>query len=191
MHELPDGSRVFCKIRNGRLGDATAEWHALSELPKLGLNVPEPLFLARRGKDSVIGLAAVPGRPVESLLAEGREIDRVLQEMPAVLRRLHGAGWVYRDMYWNHVFAEEGGEGLWLVDVERAFRPRTRFGRWRVKDLAGLVSSLPDGVLVSRSARLRFLREALDGFPADHKTIVREVLAKAQRIRGHVTKYPG
>jgi Lipopolysaccharide kinase (Kdo/WaaP) family len=191
MHELADGSRVFCKIRSDSIGKSLREWNILAELSMLGLNVPAPLFLASRGRDSVMGLASVPGRPVEALLVEGRAIEQVLREMPAVIRRLHGAGWVYRDLYWNHVFAAESGGGLWLVDVERAFRPRSRFERWRIKDLAGLVSSWPESTPISRTASLRFLSDTLDGPVSDHKRLIRATLAKAARIRNHITKYPG
>jgi hypothetical protein len=191
MHELPGGERVFCKHRLSRGLDSKREWHALHALRELGLGVPTPLFLALRERDSVIGIAAVPGRPADALLAEGAEQERLLVEMANVVRRLHGAGWAYRDLYWNHVFAQVGTPGVWLVDVERAFQPGSGFERWRIKDLAGLVSSLPDEVGVTRSAGLRFLREAMGDLPADYKTIARRVLAKAARIRGHVTKYPG
>ena len=110
--------------------------------------------------------------------------------MPGLLRHLHEAGWVYRDMYWNHVFADEDAAGLWLVDVERAFRPRQPFARWVVKDLAGLLASWPDGA-GSRVAALRFLFAYLSDERGDWKRLARRVVAKAAAIRAHVTKYPG
>ncbi len=190
MHDL-GGRLVFCKHRRGRIWDALREKAALRQLAGLGLNVPRLLFFGADGRDTVIGLEAVPGRPLDALLAEGLDVDRALAEMPVVVRRLHEAGWVYRDLYWNHVFAQEGGSGLWLVDVERAFQPRFRFERWRIKDLAGMVSSWPAAAPISRAAGLRFLRDALGGLPPGYKDLTRRVIAKAGRIRGHVTKYPG
>ena len=205
MQALPDGGRLFCKFRYGRQADAKAEWGALAALGALGLCVPRRLFLAQRGAESVVGMAGVPGRPMDALFAEGLGRARAAQEMPLLLRRLHAAGWAFRDMYWNHVFTdldeEAGGGGglptkgsgdcgqLWLIDVERAFRPRWRRHRWIVKDLAGLLSSAPASC--SSSDALRFLRDYLGGLGAGWRPLARDVSRKAARIRGHVTRYPG
>lgn len=187
MHELPDGSRIFCKMRHGRRGDALREWCALAQLPALGIPVPRPLFFAERGSQTCVGMAGVPGRPMDARLVEGAGYQAGLRGMPGILRRLHRAGWVYRDMYWNHVFS--CADDLYLVDVERAFRPRFRFERWVVKDLAGLLASVPVDAPLTRSECLRFLRRSLDA-RADWKRIARRVVAKAEQIRAHVTKYP-
>lgn len=187
MHELPDGSRIFCKVRYGRRRDALREWRALRALPALGIPVPRPLFFAERGPQTCVGMVGVPGRPMDVLLVEGTGHRAGLRAMPGILRRLHGAGWVYRDMYWNHVFS--CADGLHLVDVERAFRPRLRFERWVVKDLAGLLASLPADAPVSRSECLRFLRHSLDA-GADWRRIAGRVMRKAERIRAHVTRFP-
>lgn len=207
MQTLPDRSRLFCKFRIGRMADAVAEWGALHALAELGLRVPQPLFFARRGRASVVGMAGVPGRPMDALFAEGLGLARARGEMPRLLRRLHDAGWVYRDMYWNHVFtaldtdedcedqppASSGRDAaanhLWMIDVERAFRPSFRRRRWIVKDLAGLLSSAP--ARVTSTDALRFLRSYLGGLENDWRALARDVAAKAGRIRGHVTRYPG
>lgn len=204
MQTLPDGSRLFCKFRDGHKADAAAEWRALHALAELGIRVPKPIFYAQRGSDSVLGMAEVPGRPMNALFAEGLGLQAAQQEMPGLLRRLHAAGWVFRDMYWNHVFLESGeaseaapGGGsrqvkearLWLIDVERAFRPKFRQRRWIVKDLAGLLSSAP--LECSSTQALRFLRAYLGGLEDGWKALVRDVVAKAASIRRHVTRYPG
>ncbi len=111
-------------------------------------------------------------------------------EMARVLRSLHAAGWVYRDMYWNHVFVDGPESGLWLVDVERAFRPEWRLHRWVVKDLAGLLSGLEAGGAASRGDCLRFLHEYSGGRAAGWKGLARQILRKARRIRKHVPKFP-
>jgi len=207
MQILPDGSRLFCKFRSGRRADAEAEWEALDALDALGLKVPRRVFFARRGTASVVGMAGVPGRPLDALFAEQLGRSRALREMPGLLRHLHDAGWVFRDMYWNHVFTDleadpgpaaeapgpsdwdAGANHLWLIDVERAFRPAFRGRRWIVKDLAGLLSSAPSAC--SSTDALRFLRTYLGGLGPGWRSLARDVANKAQQIRGHVTRYPG
>ncbi len=202
MQTMPDGSRLFCKYRSRRRSDAMAEWRALQELARIGIQVPEPLFLAVAGSASVVGMAGVPGRPMDAWFGDGRRPRAAMAAMPQLLRRLHDAGWVYRDMYWNHVFSTGAGArqpqseplaslagDLWLVDVERAFQPTWRHHRWIVKDLAGLLSSAPRDCTAADA--LRFLRGYLGGLQGDWRRLARQVAAKSERIRAHVTKYPG
>jgi hypothetical protein len=103
-----------------------------------------------------------------------------------LIARLHDAGFAYRDLYWNHLFAALDAEPV-LIDVHRAMRPRWRRRRWIVKDLAGLLASLPGGY--SRASCLRFLHRYAAGRPAP--TLVRAIIAKAERIRAHRPKYGG
>ena len=191
MHRVSGESRVFCKFRRGLWSHTWDEWRALEELRRLGFGVPERLFVARHGRDSGLGMMAVPGRPMDVLLQEGEAVEPALVQMPALLRRLHDLGWVYRDMYWNHVFWDPEGGELRLIDVERAFRPKRRVGRWIVKDLAGLLASWPPGATSSRSSGLRFLQAYLGGLGDGWKGLARRVLSRAARIRAHVTRYPG
>ena len=192
MHDVPGESRVFCKFRRGLWSHTLGEWRALEELQRLGIGVPERLFVTRRGRDSGLGMRSVPGRPMDVLLQEGKASEPALGLMPGLLRRLHGSGWVYRDMYWNHVFLDPEGADLRLIDVERAFRPRWRLRRWIVKDLAGLLASWPPGAGSSRTAGLRFLKAYSGGGLEDGwKGLARRVLSRAAKIRAHVTRYPG
>ncbi len=65
--------------------------------------------------------------------------------LASLVRSLHGAGYVHRDLYSSHVFLHEreGGIELRLIDLARMFAPRFRTFRWRVKDLAALQYSMP------------------------------------------------
>lgn len=190
--ELADLGRVFVKHRRGRQRDARREWHALASLHGLGVRVPAALFRASRGRDSVVGMAQVEGRAMDVLLAAGDAGARTAARaaMPELCQRLHRAGWVFRDLYWNHVFLGPGG--LALIDVERAFRPRWRRRRWVVKDLAGLVASLPDAAAMGPADLLRGLRRYDPSLDRRGRLgLARDVLRKAARIRGHRTRYPG
>jgi hypothetical protein len=193
-----DGSILFAKLRDGRRRDARAEWHWLHALPALGLRVPLPVAFDRAGSRTLVCTAAAPGRPLDVLLRAAVRRDPAAalryacRVVAPVVRRLHDAGLVFRDLYWNHLFAHSiaGGDEPVFVDVERVFRPRWRRRRWIVKDLAGLSASLP--VAAPPRALLRFLRSYLgDGRPgrAARRGLARDVARKAARIRAHEPRH--
>lgn len=199
MARTEDGQLLFVKLRDGRLGDARAEWRWLHVLPMLGLAVPQPVAFERRGGTSVVCTAAAPGRPLDAVVAEALrrgDAEQVLQFCCAVVapsvRRLHDQGLVFRDLYWNHLFARslERDAEIVFVDVERVFRPRLFAWRWIVKDLAGLAASFP-GPLSPR-AGMRFLCAWLGDRAGDargRRRWFRAVARKAARIRRHVPRY--
>lgn len=196
---------VYVKVRDGRRADARAEWRWLRELSALGLSVPTPLALVERGRRSALATAAVVGRPCDAWFREAEDRDArpeavlfACAQVAVAVARLHASGLVYRDLYWNHVFTDRLAREAAPVflDVERVFRPRFRFERWRIKDLAGLRCSLP--CAPGLRAEVRFLHaysKALGLESADARTRRREWLVqagqKARRIAAHEPKYGG
>ena len=79
-----------------------------------------------------------------------------------LVRTLHEAGYVHRDLYSSHVFLDEsaGPTAIHLIDMARVFRPRARTLRWWVKDLAQLKYSMPSARWTERYWVL-FIREYL------------------------------
>jgi hypothetical protein len=190
---------VFAKLRRRRHRDGRRERAWLAALQKLGFAVPEPVCWLERHGRSVLVTLAVAGRGADVLWWE-HERRADLRSMVAfacrvvapTVRRLHDLGLVFRDLYWGHMFATgAAAEAITLLDVERVLRPRFRFRRWLVKDLAGLVASLP--VRLSRTDWLRMLRSYLGPQPPagcdDWKALAAAVWAKAARIRAHRPKY--
>jgi len=98
-------------------------------------------------------MTAVPGEAMERcpedfwkrLYADEGAARRFATALAELVRRLHRAGFVHRDLYSSHVFLDEqdGEFRLCLIDMARVFRPRWRKFRWRVKDLAELHHSMP------------------------------------------------
>jgi tRNA A-37 threonylcarbamoyl transferase component Bud32 len=96
-------------------------------------------------------LTAVPGDALERCLAaclprwDAQTVASFNAALLDLVRRLHGAGLVHRDLYASHVFLDETPDGprLYLIDLTRIFRPRWRKFRWRVKDLSQLKYSMP------------------------------------------------
>lgn len=187
---------IFGKWRVGERRAAAAEWHWLHVLPLLGLRVPEPVAWLGRGRRSLLVTVGLPGRALDAWAIDA-ERDGWLEELvrwacqrvAPVVRTLHDRGLVYRDLYWNHVFASEprGEQPPMFLDVERVFRPRIRRRRWWIKDLAGLLASVP--VPLPPRAALRFARAYLGERLRGHRSLLAAVAAKAARIRAHRPRY--
>jgi len=102
---------------------------------------------------SFVLVTAVPGEALErcgeAFLARHADapaaVDALTARLAALVRGLHGAGFVHRDLYASHVFLHERPDGpaLHLIDLARMLHPRVRRFRWRVKDLAALKYSMP------------------------------------------------
>jgi tRNA A-37 threonylcarbamoyl transferase component Bud32 len=102
--------------------------------------------------ESYIVVSAVEGDAIERC---GRQflsqrpslIPEMTDRLADQVRRLHAAGLYHRDLYASHVFLSEAEEGVdvYLIDLARVTRPWLRSQRWRVKDLAQLKYSMPEG----------------------------------------------
>jgi tRNA A-37 threonylcarbamoyl transferase component Bud32 len=195
--DLPDGRQWFVKIRSGFSRAANREWNWLHTLPLLGFRTPVPVYREQRLTGSLLCTRALAGRPMDVVWLEasrrGTQSELAawaVRVVAPMVRRLHGAGLVHRDLYWNHLLQdpERPDAEPYLLDVERVFAPRWRMRRWVVKDLAGLLASMP--VAVSSADRLRFLRAYLGGvLQPGWKDLAEQIEHKAARIRGHVPRY--
>jgi tRNA A-37 threonylcarbamoyl transferase component Bud32 len=151
-------------------------------------------------RQSLLLTDEVPGRSLERRVPdelERRLADRAFKarlgaELAGVVARLHAARLVHRDLYLSHVFIDEGADGtvrLSLIDLQRVLRPRLRWRRWMIKDLAALDYSTPRAA-ASRADRLRFwkrYRGAQRLGPGD-KALIRAVARKSRRIARHTAR---
>ena len=181
----------FKKLRTRSPESAHAEWRWLGELSRGGLRTATPVCLAWLGRDSVLVTRAVSGMALDAWLSRHAGDRGALNAMAVqageVVRELHRRGLCHRDLYWNHLIV--GAHGLVLLDLERVFRPLWRRNRWRRKDLAGLVSSMP-AEAASVAFGLRLLRSYLGGtLPPRWKSLAKATLRKAQRIRAHRPRF--
>jgi heptose I phosphotransferase len=105
------------------------------------------------------------------------------------VKRFHKTGFRHCDLYFSHIFCGDGGE-LYLIDLQRVFRPMLLKERFRVKDIAQLYYSAP-AKFFSRSDRLRFyLRYSGRGkLTGADKRFIRKVNARARRIARHDAKH--
>ena len=102
---------------------------------------------------SYIIVTEVPGEKLESIISEFLDdnaatpeaIEAFTLSLADAVSKFHATGYVHRDLYCCHLFADRsGGEfEFYLIDLARAFRPKWRATRWMVKDLAQLKFSMP------------------------------------------------
>ena len=193
--EDPAGRVVFAKLRRGRTRDAAAEWRWLHVLPMLGFSVATPVAFLQRGRKTMVVTEAVVGEAADTLahaaLANGlggSPAEFLLRAVAPTVARLHAQGIVFRDLYWNHLFAPAlGATEPTFLDVERTFQPRWRRSRWIVKDLAGLLASAP--VALPCRVWLRALHVYQGGRPEGWKALAKAVRRKADRIQAHRPRY--
>ncbi|MBN1553541.1 MAG: hypothetical protein JXA11_02260 [Phycisphaerae bacterium] len=148
------------KFLTGRRGDCPArrEFEAAKHLREAFVPAMRPIVWgAEPGalgvKRSYVIVSAVPGDAMERIgeeflqkhLQNPEVIENFTDELIQLIHRMHQMGYVHRDLYASHIFLHdhEGNLRLYLIDLARAFRPRRRVFRWRVKDLAQLKYSMP------------------------------------------------
>ncbi len=140
------------------------------------------------GCRSYVVMTAVPGEALERCLpgfyhrvdSRSAAMARFNAALVELVRKLHAGGLMHRDLYASHIFMDEtpGGPELFLIDLARVFRPRSRVFRWRVKDLAAMKYSLASEWVE------RFWDELLDRYlgEADEKTRRQYVLSIDRRV---------
>lgn len=188
---------LFGKVYRGRFRTAAAEWHWLHALGALGIAVAQPIVWLHQGRRSLIVTAGLPGRSLDAWLQDAEAegwLDEAFQyacrEVAGLARRLHGHGLIHRDLNCTHLFSADprlaGAPAL--IDVERMIRPRLRWRRWVVKELASLLASSP--VEVPVSVGLRFLKHYAPTAKAKElRDLARRVASKAVRVRAHHPKF--
>ena len=79
---------------------------------------------------------------------------RFIEELADFAKLFHKTGFCHRDFYLAHIFRSNTGQ-LFLIDLQRAFKPIMLGRRFRVKDIAQLYYSAP-GKYFTRADRMRF-----------------------------------
>ncbi|HOF18796.1 MAG TPA: lipopolysaccharide kinase InaA family protein [Phycisphaerae bacterium] len=139
----------------GLCGAAEIEYRNIRLVAALGIDTMQAVAWGgescRGGGRSFLLATVVPGEALERcgrefLAASPERAEELTAKLAALVARLHGAGYVHRDLGACHVFLHVGDVGLELnlIDLARVFAPSSwRMFRWRVKDLAQLLHSMP------------------------------------------------
>ena len=104
-------------------------------------------------------------------------------------KKFHATGYRHRDFYLAHIFYSDDGT-FYLIDLQRAFKPRILAKRFRIKDISQLYYSAP-GSAFSKTDRLRFYKSYAGKESLDRrdKALIRKVVKKANCIAKRETKY--
>lgn len=115
--------------------------------------------------------------------------DRFINDLADFARKFHDTGFRHRDFYLAHIFMDDTGR-FYLIDLQRAFKPRLYAARFRLKDITQLYYSAP-GQYFTRSDRLRFyLRYTRRSkLTWTDRLFIRRVKNKAWRIADHDIKH--
>lgn len=118
-----------------------------------------------------------------------RDKRNFIHRLGQFAKKFHATGYRHRDFYLAHIFYSDNGT-FYLIDLQRAFKPRILAERFRVKDISQLYYSAP-GSAFSRTDRLRFYKsytgsKSLDG---RDKAFIRKVVRKANLIARRERKY--
>jgi len=85
-----------------------------------------------------------------------RQQRNFIEQLGQFAKKFHDTGYRHRDFYLAHIFYSDDGT-FYLIDLQRAFKPRILAERFRVKDIAQLYYSAP-GSAFSKTDRLRFYK---------------------------------
>src|SRR5688572_7605923 len=157
-HYLANERHALRDAWKDRLGLATAqrEWRTLVRLRAAGLPVPAPLAHVRIASgEHVMVMEWIEGVPLATALADRAQRRSLLAALAALVRKLHDAGWVHRDLHRENVLV--AGAAPVLIDLQAARRSRSEAAR--IRDLGQLDDSL--GRILSRGDRVRLRAAAL------------------------------
>ena len=118
-----------------------------------------------------------------------RQQRNFIERLGQFARKFHDTDYRHRDFYLAHIFYSDDGT-FYLIDLQRAFKPRILAERFRVKDIAQLYFSAP-GSAFSKTDRLRFYKSYagkrfLDG---RDKAFIRKVVKKVKWIARREIKH--
>lgn len=177
---------------------ASREWHVLKKLQELQVPAIQPAACIEELTGSAVTRAAFVSIGLDSrlnleeLMQQFRNEPQPLRRQTIALRladtmrRMHEGGVNHRDFYAVHIRVDEHDQ-LFVTDLNRADIRKRVTRRWRVKDLAALLHSLPHSI-VTATDRARFAKTYFGAHLREHRSMIRAVIRKAQRMTAHTRK---
>jgi len=178
--------------------EAAREWRKILVLRQRGFLTAAPVAHGQQRRYGIVVASFLlqqeiaGGAPANEYLQKltASRRWRLLAEIGQLARRLHDAGFIHKDLYLQHIFVVERGDGwdLYLIDLQRVLGPRHHRKRWYLKDAAALAFSACAHAHCSRSDLLR-LYKAYDGGKKTDRRNVRAVWRRVQHLLQRRPKY--
>jgi tRNA A-37 threonylcarbamoyl transferase component Bud32 len=111
----------------------------------------------------------------------------LLKKIAHLASNMHEAGFCHQDFYLVHIFVKpEEDDAIYLIDLQRLIMQKELKIRWRIKDLAQIYfSALP---YISKTDIIYFWKNYSTKY-YKNKSLIKAVLAKAERIKKHTEKH--
>jgi hypothetical protein len=131
--------------------EAMHEWNALGLLRFQGFNTADPIAVGQRRSGGLVERSFLLTAEISGGVAAhdyartlgARARRELVMRIADLTQRFHAAGFAHRDCYLSHIFVvptlrANSDPRLYLIDLQRLFRPRCFRERWVVKDLGAL-----------------------------------------------------
>jgi hypothetical protein len=157
-HRAPIAEQIKNWLSHGRIGSlASSDVWPSAGLAQAGIQTPRVAAQGQQWgmlfeKRSVSITEKIPhGEALERQLpkcfSDGsekglRQKRQFLRQLGQWAGKFHASGWRHRDFYLSHIFLTDRGI-LYLIDLQRAFKPDHLAERYRRKDAAQLYYSMP------------------------------------------------
>jgi heptose I phosphotransferase len=186
----------------GSEDEAMQEWQAMLALDAIGIPVATPLAVGQDKSRGVVTRSFLMTREIPSAVEGGTWLAKLsppqrrefLKRVATMARRFHGAGFVHKDFYIGHVLVSDAGPEpeLFLIDLQRAMKPRWLRRRWFVKDLGAMAySALNAGASPGQLLRAYLDYRGVRRLGAEDKAIARAALARVAWLRTRRPKHDG
>ncbi|HJO92214.1 MAG TPA: lipopolysaccharide kinase InaA family protein [Victivallales bacterium] len=111
---------------------------------------------------------------------------KLLKKIANLASSMHEAGFCHQDFYLVHIFVKtEEDDAIYLIDLQRLIIQKSLKIRWRIKDLGQIYfSALP---YISKTDIIYFWKNYSTKYYRN-KSLIKAVLAKAERIKKHTEK---
>jgi len=186
----------------GAADEALHEWNALYALNQAGFNTPTPIAFGQRRRfglvmSSFLLTAEITGGIAahdysQTLNSQNRRV--LTLSIAELTRRFLAAGFAHRDFYLSHIFVVDAAATstpeLYLIDLQRLFKPRFLRKRWLVKDLAALGYTAQLAGATRGDLMAFYLRcFEISKLGNSDKRLIRNILRRIQQLHGRAPKY--
>ena len=200
--EYLSAGKKFLRLLRCAHDEAEHEWNCIRMLKQDGFLTPEPVALGQEKSSGAVTRSFLLTAEIEGGVAghnllpslDARTRRAFVLEVAGLTRRFFDAGYAHRDYYLSHIFVVEDetrhSRELFLIDLQRVFKPSIFRRRWRVKDLASLAYTAQLAG-ATRGDLMTFYKtcfRAGEILPSD-KAFIREIMRRVEALHSRGPRY--